>query len=238
MLPFVQELAEIYKGSSSYQVSVTGGGTVGGIDGLISGSTQIAMCSRDLRSSEKSNLGTLKKTVIAYDALSIILHPSNGVEKLTRQQLEEIFSGEIRNWKEVGGKDQSIKIFTRDTQSGTYGFMKDIIMNGKNMSKNAQTSTSNAGIVQGVSSFSGAIGYVGLAHVEEVVKTAAISFDGRNFVKPTFKNALEKSYPMVRPLYFFYNASDAHSLKKFTDFTLSDAGQKIASYKGYIPVVF
>ncbi len=238
MLPFVQELADIYNGTSSHQINVTGGGTVGGIDGLKDGSTQIAMCSRDLRSSETFNLGSLKKTVIAYDALSIILHPSNEVEKLTRQQLEGIFSGEIRNWKEIGGKDISIKVFTRDTGSGTYGFMKEVIMNGKSMSKNAQVSASNAGIVQGVGSDLGAIGYVGLAHVEEVVKTAAISFDGKKFIKPTFKNALEKSYPIVRPLYFFYNISNTPDLKKFTDFTLSNAGQKIASYKGYIPVVF
>jgi phosphate transport system substrate-binding protein len=237
MLPFVKELATIYKERYHHQINVSGGGSVIGIDGLKDGSTQIAMCSRDLSDSEKSDLGAVKKIIIAYDALSIILHPSNQVEKLTRKQLEQIFSGEISNWKTLGGKDINIKVFTRDNQSGTFGFMKNIVMNGKEMRKDPQILASNAGIVQGVSGNQGAIGYVGLAHVEEVVKTVAISFDGKNFVKPTFKSALEKSYPIVRPLYFFYNVADASSLRKFTNFILSDAGQKIASYKGYIPVI-
>lgn len=236
MLPLVQELADLYMNNhSGSSVAVSGGGSLYGIEGLQNGSAQIAMCSRSLTNEESLSMPSVDKVAIAYDAVTIIVHSSNKVNQLTRKQLQLILTGLIHNWKEVGGEDLPIQVISRNEKSGTVGFLKSRVLNGKSITDDALTLHSNASVVDQVSTNKGAIGYIGLAHVVEIVKTVAVSFDGHTYVKPTFKNALEKKYPMMRPLYYYFNRNDSLSLKGFQEFTLSSQGQKIASYNGYIP---
>ncbi|MGB0521536.1 MAG: phosphate ABC transporter substrate-binding protein [Flammeovirgaceae bacterium] len=236
MLPLVKELAETYMHEhNNCSVNVSGGGSVYGIEGLQNGSAQIAMCSRSLTSQEVSSLPSINKVTIAFDALTIIVHSSNNVDHLSQHQLELIFSGVIKNWKEVGGIDMPIQVLTRNEKSGTCGFLKKKVLKGKAITANAKVMNSNASIVDRVSETRGAIGYVGLAHVVEAVKPLAVSWDGKNYIRPTFKNAIEKKYPIMRPLYYYFNGSDAQRLKGFQEFTLSSEGQRIASFNGYIP---
>ncbi len=242
MLPLVQAVSEIFMDQyKSILVSVTGGGSGVGITALRDGSTDIAMASRSLKMSEKIELQGAKKDVaeveIAYDALSIIVHKSNPVEKLTREQLEGIFTGQITNWKQVGGPDLAIVVFTRESSSGTYEFMKEHVMSKKEFAKTAIGSASNAAIVQSVSQTKGGIGYIGLAYIEDVIKPVSVSFDNGPFVKPTFKNALDKIYPISRPLFFYYVKTNEAKVKTFIDFFLSPLGQKMVTHKGYIPIV-
>jgi phosphate transport system substrate-binding protein len=242
MLPLVQAVAEIFMDQNkSILVSVTGGGSGTGITALRDGSTDAAMASRSLKMSEKIELTNSKKEFveveIAYDALSIIIHKSNPVEKLTREQLEGIFTGEITNWKQVGGQDLAIVAFTRESSSGTYEFMKEHVMSKKEFAKTAISSASNAAIVQSVSQTKGGIGYIGLAYIEDVIKPISVSFDNGPFVKPTFKNALDKIYPISRPLYIYYLKTNEAKVKRFLDFFLSPLGQKLVTHKGYIPIV-
>lgn len=242
MLPLVQEMAEIFMTKHGGQsVAVTGGGSGTGITALKGGTTDIAMSSRAIKMGEKiafeeSKKG-LKETVIGFDALSIIVNPANKVSQLTREQLEGIFTGKITNWKEVGGEDLKIVPYTRESSSGTYEFMKEYVLDRKEFTNTAISTPATAGIVQSVSQTKGAIGYVGLAYLEEVVKAIAVSFDGKTFVLPTFKNAIDKKYPVLRELYFYYTKNNEATVKSFINFTLSDIGQKALAHKGYIPAI-
>ena len=129
MLPVSQETAEIFmKDDPDRRVTVTGGGTGVGISALMDNTTDIAMASRPIKFSEKMKLKAAKQEVeeviIAYDALAVIVNPSNPVSQLTRQQLEAIFRGKITNWKQLGGPDMKIIVYSRETSSGTYEFFQ------------------------------------------------------------------------------------------------------------------
>lgn len=131
MLPVSQETAEIFmKDDPDRRVTVTGGGTGVGISALMDNTTDIAMASRPIKFSEKMKLKAAKQEVeeviIAYDALAVIVNPSNPVSQLTRQQLEAIFRGKITNWKQLGGPDMKIIVYSRETSSGTYEFSKKV----------------------------------------------------------------------------------------------------------------
>lgn len=124
VLPVSQETAEIFmKDDPDRRVTVTGGGTGVGISALMDNTTDIAMASRPIKFSEKMKLKAAKQEVeeviIAYDALAVIVNPSNPVSQLTRQQLEAIFRGKITNWKQLGGPDMKIIVYSRETSSGT-----------------------------------------------------------------------------------------------------------------------
>ena len=130
VLPVSQETAEIFmKDDPDRRVTVTGGGTGVGISALMDNTTDIAMASRPIKFSEKMKLKAAKQEVeeviIAYDALAVIVNPSNPVSQLTRQQLEAIFRGKITNWKQLGGPDMKIIVYSRETSSGTYEFFKE-----------------------------------------------------------------------------------------------------------------
>ena len=137
VLPLGQKEAEEFmKTNKGTTISVTGGGSGVGIAALIDNTTDIAASSRKMKIDEKLKISdagrSFKETIIAYDALSVIVHPSNKVSKLTREQLEGIFTGKITNWKEVGGDDLKIIAYTRESSSGTYEFFKDHVLNKKN----------------------------------------------------------------------------------------------------------
>ena len=137
VLPVSQETAEIFmKDDPNRRVTVTGGGTGVGISALMDNTTDIAMASRPIKFSEKMKLKAAKQEVeeviIAYDALAVIVNPSNPVSQLTRQQLEAIFRGKITNWKQLGGPDMKIIVYSRETSSGTYEFFKESALKNKN----------------------------------------------------------------------------------------------------------
>jgi phosphate ABC transporter substrate-binding protein, PhoT family (TC 3.A.1.7.1) len=127
VLPLSQKEAESFmKANPSRTVTVTGGGSGVGISSLLAGTTDIAQASRKIKFSERQQLKDkgkeAKEVIIAYDALAVVVHPSNKVSNLTREQLEGIFTGKITNWKQVGGADLKIVPYSRETSSGTYEF--------------------------------------------------------------------------------------------------------------------
>ena len=137
----------------------------------------------------------LAEITIAYDALAVVVHPSNPVKQLTRQQLEDIFRGKITNWKQVGGDDRKIVVYSRETSSGTYEFFKESVLKNKNYMSSSLSMPATGAIIQSVSQTRGAIGYVGLAYVSPRIKTLAISYDDKHFATPTLENAINKTYP-------------------------------------------
>lgn len=241
VLPIAQQTAERFMTlNPSARVTVTGGGTGVGISALLDQTTDIAMASRAIKFSEKMKAKAagedLAEVPIAYDALAVVVHPSNPVTQLTRQQLEDIFRGKITNWQQVGGDDRKIVVYSRETSSGTYEFFKESVLKNKNYMSSSLSMPATGAIIQSVSQTRGAIGYVGLAYVSPRIKTLAVSYDGQHYAAPTLENAINKTYPIVRPLYYYYNRKNASVIAPLLDFILSAAGQKIIKESGYIPV--
>lgn len=242
VLPLSQKEAEIFMASAKdVSVTVTGGGSGVGITALVDGTTDIAMSSRKMKLTEKMKLQdagkATKETIIAYDALAVIVNPGSPVSQLTREQLEDIYTGKTTNWKQVGGEDLKITVYSRESSSGTFEFFKESVLKGKNYAASALMMPATGAIVQSVSQTKGAIGYVGLAYMEKDVKALGVSYDkGKTFVKPSVAAAKDKTYPITRPLYYYYLVKDANKVKPLVDFILSDAGQKVVLEVGYVPL--
>ncbi len=232
VLPLSQKEAEVYiKTTPSAAISVVGGGSGTGITALLDGTTDICMSSRDLKAGEKLKFKEkqmdIKEVIVGYDALSVIVHPSNPVSQLTREQLEKIFTGELTNWKQVGGKDAKIVAYSRESSSGTYEFFKEHVMDKKNYASSVLNMPATGAIVQSISQTEGAIGYIGLAYSTGSVKSLNVSYDqGKTYVEPTVAGAKDKTYPIARPLFYFYDAKNETRVKGFVDYILSDEGQK------------
>lgn len=241
-LPLIQKEAESYmKSNTATSITVTGGGSGVGLAALMNGTTDIAMSSRPMKMDEKLKMqdagkGDYKTTTFAYDALSVVVNPGNSVTQLTRQQLEDIFTGKTTNWKTVGGPDMAIVVYTRESSSGTYEFFKEKVLKNKNFAATALSMPATGSIIQSVGQTKGAIGYVGMAYVNSTVKALGVSFDGTTYVKPSLATAMNKTYPIVRPLYLYYLSTTATKAKGFTDYILSTAGQSIVQTVGYIPI--
>ncbi len=242
MLPLSQKEAEVYmKANSSNKVTVTGGGSGVGIAALIDGTTDLAQSSRKIKMDEKIKLQeagvTYKEVIAAYDALAVIVNPENKVSQLTREQLEGIFTGKIKNWKEVGGDDAKIIVYSRESSSGTYEFFKEHVMSKKNFANDVLSMPATGAIIQSVSQTKGAIGYVGLAYLDKNEKALKVSYDkGKTFIAPSLETAKNKTYPVVRPLYYYYSTKVESKVKAFLDFVLSAEGQKIVEQVGYVPL--
>ncbi|MDG1870566.1 MAG: PstS family phosphate ABC transporter substrate-binding protein [Flavobacterium sp.] len=242
VLPLAQKEAEdLMKGNKEISITVVGGGSGVGLTALIDGTTDIAMASRDMKTEEKLKFSEMNKeieeVIIAYDALTVIVNPANKVSKLTREQLEKIFTGQITNWKEVGGEDAKIVAYSRESSSGTYEFFKDEVLDKKNYASNILSLPATGAIVQAVGQTKGAIGYIGLAYETKEVKQLAVSYDeGKTFIEPSVASAKDKTYPISRPLFYMFDKTNAAKVKTVVDFALSDAGQKIVSEIGYVPL--
>ena len=179
-LPLSQKVAETFmKVQSGTSVTVTGGGSGVGIAALIEGTTDIAQSSRAIKFDEKQKMQeggkTVKEVIIAYDALAIVVHPQNKVTNLTREQLEGIFTGKIKNWNEVGGDDLAIIPYARETSSGTYEFIKEYVLLNKNYMNGIMSMPATGAIIQSVSQTRGAISYVGFAYLNASVKAIHVS---------------------------------------------------------------
>lgn len=242
VLPLSQKAAENYmKVNPSAVVTITGGGSGVGISSLLAGTTDIAQTSRRIKFSEKQKLKQngkdVREVIVAYDALAVVVHPDNKVTKLTREQLEGIFTGKITNWKQVGGADLKIVPYSRETSSGTYEFFKESVLKNKNYMSGIMSMPATGAIIQSVGQTKGAIGYVGLAYLNSSVKTVHISYDeGKQYMEPSVANAQNKIYPVVRPLYFYYDTKLEKTVKPFIDYILSNEGQKIVSEVGFVNI--
>ena len=242
VLPIAQQTAERFMTlNPNARVTVTGGGSGVGISALLDETTDIAMASRGIKFSEKMKAKAageeLEEIPVAYDALAVVVHPSNPVKQLTRRQLEDIFRGKITNWKQVGGDDRKIVVYSRETSSGTYEFFKESVLKNKNYMSSSLSMPATGAVIQSVSQTKGAIGYVGLAYLSPRVKAIAVSYDdGKHYVLPSLENGKKKLYPVVRPLYYYYNVKNKEAVTPLIQFILSPEGQEIIKKSGYIPI--
>lgn len=240
VLPLAQaEAEEFMLENSDKSVTVTGGGSGVGITALIDGEVDIATASREMKAEEieaaKANGVNPVETTIAYDGISVIVNPENPVTELTFDQLRGIYNGTISNWKDVGGADLEIVVISRDSSSGTYEYFKEEVLQGDEYRPDALTQPATGGIVGEVSQNPNAIGYIGVAYLDESVK--ALNLDaGNGSEAPTSENILSGAYPLSRSLYFYTNGEPTGLTKEFFDFVLSETGQSLVTEVGYFPI--
>jgi phosphate transport system substrate-binding protein len=243
VLPLGQGLAEHFYGQDvDFALSVTGGGSGVGINALVSQNTDLAMSSRHIKLKEvlllKANDLAYEELTVAYDALAVVVNPQNPISRLTREQLEAIFTGTITNWKDVGGLDLSITAYSRETSSGTYEFFREMVLDKQEFSPRCLMEQSTGSLVESIKSDRAAIAYIGVAYLNPEVKPLAVSFDqGQTFVEPTLQNAEDRSYPIVRPLYFYYLTKNKPKLEPLLAYLRSPQSREVVLASGAIPVV-
>ena len=237
VLPAMQKMVEAYmKANPGVNITVSGGGSGNGIKAAIDGTTNVCMSSREITEKEleaaKEKGHELKPMAIAMDAIVPIINPGNPVSNLTTEQLQGIFDGKIKNWKEVGGEDKEIVVISRDTSSGTYEAWNELIMKGQKVTPAALLQASSGAVLQVVSKNKAAIAYDGIAYVNNTVKGATV-----NGVKGSEKTVADKTYPVSRPLFIIVPTKMDAPVQKFVDFIMTPAGgQKIIGEVGYFPV--
>ena len=227
--PFAELLAEEYMAQhSGSHIYVQGGGSTAGIEAAISRAANIGMSSRALKLEENN----LHPVMIAKDAIAIIVHPSNPVQNLALDRIRDVFSGKIRNWKELGGSFHPIDIVTREEGSGTRESFQNFVMGKEDINLGALVQDSNGAVRQVISSDSSAIGYISLGLVNDQVNPVKISG-----VEPNLANVYNGTYTLVRPFLFVFNGEPVGEAKSFLEFVLSPPAQKLLLKEGLVPVL-
>lgn len=231
----VPTLAEAYKAKNpnvSFEIAAEGSTT--GIAAIIDGTAQIGMSSRRAKPTEVSAATakgvTLKPIIVAFDGIAVVVNANNPIAKLTKRQVEQIFTGDVTDWSAVGGTPGKISIYTRNTSSGTYSDWKDLAMNKRDYASSSQKMAGNEQIVAEVAKNPAGIGYVGLAYINAPgLKIVAI--DG---IEPSKAAVLAKKYPYARPTFYYTNGEASGEAAKFLAFTLGAEGRAIAEQVGFV----
>jgi len=235
---------DFMKANPEADISVTGGGSGTGIAALINGTTDICAASRGMKEKEQKLAAENKvspvEIPVARDGIVLIVHPANPVHSLTIDQLRLIYTGKLTNWKMVGGADTPILLLSRESSSGTFVFFQEHVLNKEDFSPSARLLPGTSALVQAVAADHGAIAYVGLGFAAEAkgtVKTLGVQASGQSTpVLPSEESVRSGAYAVSRPLFFYTNGAPKDTAKKFIDFCLSPAGQKIVRETGYVPV--
>lgn len=241
MVILAQKWAEVYmKSNPGASIQVTGGGSGVGISALINGATDIANASRKMKSTEKDKLKARYNTLgvevaCAKDGITIYLNPTNKVKELTIQQLSNIFKGNIKNWKEVGGANADIKLYGRENSSGTYVFFQENVVKG-DYASTCQTLPGTAAVVNAVIKDPNGIGYGGAAYAEGI-EICKVKKDANSpAYVPSAETIKNNQYPITRYLYMYLRNRPTGETKKYIDWILSAEGQKLVVDMGYFPV--
>ncbi len=237
-----QRWAEEYmKKHSGVSIQVTGGGSGTGISALINGTTDVCQASRAMKDTEKEKLRDRYSTMgteipVARDGLSVYVSASNPINELSMEQLKSIFTGKVTNWKEVGGADAKIIVYSRENSSGTYVFFKEHVLNNADYTVRAQSMPGTAAVVNAVAKEKNGIGYGGAAYAKGI-KIIKVKKDASSpGVTPDLAHVKDGSYPLSRPLFFYLRNKPAGDIGAYVDWVLSPAGQAIVTKVGYFPV--
>lgn len=228
-------------------VSVTGGGSGTGFAALINGTCDIAEASRAIEDKEIALAKTRKINPIEYkvglDGLTVVVNPKNPVSKLTIDQLSDIFTGKIKNWSQVGGKNGSIVILSREVNSGTHVYFKEHVLRHGNAkgpeeyAPDALLLPSSQAIADEVASNQNAIGYYGMGYLSSKQKAILVAkAQSSPYISPTVANVINGTYPISRPLFMYTNGQPTGAVKQVIDFVFSAEGQKIVSKLDFVPI--
>lgn len=241
MVILAQKWAELYmKSNPSASIQVTGGGSGVGITALINGTTDICNASRPMKQTEieklKARYNTLGVEIpCAKDGVTIFLNETNKVKELTLKQLSDIYTGKIKNWKELGGADAEIRLYGRENSSGTYTYFHDEVVL-QDYSPTVQSLPGTAAVVNAVKKDVNGIGYGGAAYAVGV-KHAMVKKDANSTAYvPTNENIAKGVYPITRYLYMYLRNRPTGETKKYIDWILSKEGQMVVTEVGYFPV--
>jgi phosphate transport system substrate-binding protein len=238
-----QKWAEVYMGQhNDVKIQVTGGGSGIGFAALQSQTTDLCDASRKAKPTEIANcLKAFGKRpteyAVALDGLSVYVNPENSLKELTIAQVGDIFTGRIKNWKEVGGPDAPITVYSRENSSGTYEFFKEHVLKGADFAASAQTMPGTAAIVQAVVKDKNGIGYGGAAYGGSSKLLSIKKDDASPAIEPTEQNVETGTYPIWRHLYVYVNpALDKGEVAAYLNWIRSDDGQKYVKEIGYYPL--
>lgn len=235
--PIAKAFADYYKEKTGVGATISESGSGNGVKSLVNGACDIANMSRFMKDSEFKTCvekGILPVAhVVAFDGLAVVVNPANRVGALTMEQIAGIYTGKIRNWKELGGDDAEIVVISRDTNSGTYETFNELVLRKSPVVKGAEYVGSNGQAKTRVASTKNAVAYVGLGFADDSVKT--LSVDG---ILPSPKTIVSGKYPIARPLFMFTDKYPKMGtpVYDFVTLHLSEEGREIVRDLGYVPV--
>jgi phosphate transport system substrate-binding protein len=230
---------DFMKKTPGIKLQITGGGSGTGLSALINGTTEIAASSRPIKEAEQEKLRARHATIgneiaVAKDGVAFYVNEKNPLTSLSAEQLKKIYLGDITNWKEVGGPDAPIALYSRENSSGTYVFVKDELLGGADYAATAQTLPGTAAVVNAVAKEKFGIGYGGAAYGKGI-RELKIKV-GAEEIAPTAEMVKSGKYPLSRNLFFYLRNKPSGDAKAFIDFCLSDEGQALVTKVGYFPV--
>ena len=229
--PLTEKLAMKYEETNSVNIEVNQIGSSAGITNATNGVSEIGMSSRDLKEEEAAQL---EEVIIAYDGIVVVTHPSNKVKDLTMEQVKQIFTGEVTNWKELGGEDLEIVVVSREDGSGSRDAFQEIVgYSSGELIRNAIVASGNGNIKTTVATNKHAVGFISFEYIDETIYPVKI-----NGVEPTAQNVLDQKYSLSRPFLYVYRDSElTKGGQQFIDYILSPKGQEIVSEAGAIPIL-
>ena len=234
VLPIAQITAEVFmERHPDIKISVQGGGSGIGIAGIIDGTCDIGDSSRSMKEQELSNAVSKgkdpKANVIAMDGIAVVVHPSNKISAISKEQIKDIYTGKISDWSALGGEKQKIVVVSRDSAGGTFESFGEMALDKEKVRSDALMQASNQAVAYTVAKTPGAIGYVGIGYLSSQIK--ALTFEG---VMPSKETVLNNKYKLARPLFMYTNGAPKGAVKDFLDFVLSAEGQKLAEEAGFV----
>lgn len=239
-----QKWAEIYMAAhKDIKIQVSGGGSGIGFAALQNQTTDLCDASRKAKPAEIAKcmavFGGKRPTEykVALDGLSIYINAENPLKELTVAQVGEIFSGKVKNWKDVGGADMPITLYSRENSSGTYDFFKEHVLDGKDFAANAQTMPGTAAILQAVGKDKTGIGYGGAGYGAGAKHVWIKKDDSSPAVEPSEETVVNGTYPIWRYLFIYVNPNlDKGEIAAYLNWIRSDDGQKVVKDVGYFPL--
>jgi phosphate transport system substrate-binding protein len=229
-------------------IAVTGGGSGTGIAALVNGTVDIANASRAMAADEivDAQAGGIEpqEYTVAVDAVAVIVNLDNPVSQLTIDQLADIFTGRITNWRELGGDDAAIVLVSRESNSGTHVyFLEEVVRKGNDENTDVfapQTllMPSSVGITSEVQRNPHAIGYDGLGYVDPAhEKLIAVAIEAAGpFVLPSVATGADGTYPISRPLFMYTTGTPDAAITDYLAWIMGPEGQAIVADLGFVPV--
>jgi len=238
-----QKWAEVYmQGHPETKIQVTGGGSGTGFAALQNQQTDLANASRKIKAQEQLNCVKAfgkrpREYAVAKDGLSVYVHSDNPLQELSLAEVADIFTGKIKNWKELGGDDAPIILYSRENNSGTYEFFKEQVLRGRDFAATAQTLSGTAQVLQSVANDKRAIGYGGAAYGQGAKHLKISKEKGGEAIDPSEETVVNNQYPISRFLYIYLNPDlEKNEIKAYLDWIRSDDGQQVVKDVGYYPL--
>jgi phosphate transport system substrate-binding protein len=239
--PLAEKLAaEFIKMNPEVKIDIQGGGSSVGVTSAGDGTVDIGDASRAIKEEEMQKYPDMKVFTIAYDGIAVVVNPNVALEGLTPDQVRDVFSGKVTNFKDVGGPDAPITVVSREEGSGTRVAFEELLMASKDASgKTVETpiyekailQQSNGAVRTTVATTENSIGFLSFGFLDASVKALKI-----NDVDATVANVKNGSYKVSRPLNMLTKGEPKPLAKAFLDYIQSDAGQKLVVEEGYMDI--